>query len=305
MSDNEHSGNSGTQAVQDRDTAVRSPDWGPPPSSTGLGRSIGRHPFLLVLPAIILLAAGIAVGAKKHPTYSASATINVGKDNIITQATPGYVQAAEVLASTYSQVVQSQHISVPVARSLGESPVAVGNALTAVPVSSEPTFTITGTGKTPQAAITLTNAAVRQIVRYSNDAQTQQGSPSQLLGKYIAAQSRADRLASKAGSLQGQFRFRSNGVTSAQVTRAKVASQVAQLQANSYSAAYQSLLQNSPAPSLQVLNTATTATSDRKSNVEKYGVVGLAAGVVLGVSLAALAGGLDAQRRRRRMARLA
>lgn len=263
----------------------------------GLGSAIRRHPILAIFPVLVLLAAGVVAGMKKHPTYSASATINVGKANIITQATPGYVQAAEVLAGTYSEVVMSQHVSAPVARELGESQIAVSKALTAVPVSSEPTFTITGTGRSPQSAISLTNAAVSQIVKYSNGAQTQQGSPSQLLGQYVSAQSRADTLNSKAGSLQGRLSAGVGHVTHAQVTRAKVAGQVAQLQANAYGSAYQSLLQNGPAPSLEVLSTAMTATSNRNSNVEKYGIVGLAAGVVVGVSLAGLAGGIEARRR--------
>lgn len=64
-----------------------------------LASAVRRHPFLTVLPAVVLLAAGIVAGVKKHPTYSATATINVGKADINTQATPGYVQASEALSA--------------------------------------------------------------------------------------------------------------------------------------------------------------------------------------------------------------
>ncbi|MBV9801885.1 MAG: hypothetical protein JO130_01780, partial [Solirubrobacterales bacterium] len=127
MPDYDSTATYGNQALEDQDAAVRSPEWVPPqsagvppPTSTGLGRAIARHPFLVVLPAIFLLAAGIFAGTKKHPTYSASAMINVGRSDIITQATPGYVQAAQVLATSYSRVVMSEHVSLPVARQLGE-----------------------------------------------------------------------------------------------------------------------------------------------------------------------------------------
>ena len=69
-------------------------------------------------------------GAAKAPTYTATATINVGKSDIATQATPGYLTAAEALASSYSRLVaSSQNIAVPVAQGGREAratrPVAV------------------------------------------------------------------------------------------------------------------------------------------------------------------------------------
>ena len=104
-----------TQRAIERDN--HSPDFGRrnggPTGSPSLASSVRRHPFLVLLPTLLLLAAGIYVGNKKHPTYSATATINVGKSDINTQATPGYVTAAENLASTYSRVVESQHVVNP------------------------------------------------------------------------------------------------------------------------------------------------------------------------------------------------
>lgn len=309
MPEYDNNANSGNQAVEDREMTPRSPRFAPEPDNgqgtrrpppTGLGSAITRHPFLALLPAIFLLAAGIAVGAKKHPTYSASATINVGKSDIITQATPGYVQAAQVLASSYSRVVMSEHVSVPVARALGEPPSAVSAHLTAVPIPDEPTFTITGTSTTPQGAIAISNAAVNAIVKFANVSQTQQGSPSHLLARYTAAQNRADSLHSKSASLAGKLSSGVGGVTQAQVTKAQVASQVAALQAQADGNAYTTLAENGVAPVLDVFNPATSADSNRNSIIQKYAVVGLVAGLVLGLALAALVGGLEARRARRR-----
>ena len=265
-----------------------------------LGRSITSHPFLVILPAIVLLAAGIVAGTKKHPTYSASATINVGKSDIITQATPGYVQAAQVLASSYSRVAMSQHIWVPAAKAVGEPVSRVSNRIVASPVPGEPTFTITATGSSPQAAILLDNAAVNAVVRFANVSQTQQGSPPQLLRQYIRAQSRADSLHSKAASLAGKLNTGTGDVTQAQVTKVQVAAQVASLEAQAAASAYSTLKQNGVAPVLDVFAPATSATSNRTTNIEKYAVVGLVAGLVLGISLAALVGGLQARLEARR-----
>lgn len=308
MSEYDHSGNSGTQTVEDPQPTVRSPHFAPGPGDgagyrgatpVSLGRAIGRHPFLVILPMILLLAAGIVAGSKKKPTYSATAMINVGKSDIITQATPGYVQAAQVLASSYSRVAMSQHVAVPVARTLGEPVAYVSNHLTAVPINGEPTFSITGTGKSAGSAIRLTNAAVNAVVKFSNVAQTQQGSPSQLLSRYQRAKATADRLHTKAGILQGQIQAGLGG-SRAQVNRIQVAAQTADLQAQAYGSAYATLLQNGSAPVLDVFNPAMNATTNRTSNIEKYAVVGGVAGLVIGLALAAFVGGLQERRALRR-----
>jgi capsular polysaccharide biosynthesis protein len=308
----DHTANSGNQALEDRETRLRAPQSAHLPGNggvrrtqrVGLGSAIARHPFLVILPAIFLLAAGIIAGTKKHQTYSASATINVGKSDIITQATPGYVQAAQVLASSYSRVVMSQHVSLPVSHALGEPVGTVSSHLTAVPIPGEPTFTITATGSSQQQAIALANAAVNSIVKFANVSQTQQGSPSHLLARYTSAQNKADSLHSKSASLAGKLTTGVSGVTQAQVTKAQVASQVAALQAQAAGNAYTSLMENGVAPVLDVFNTATYATSNRTSNIEKYAVVGVVAGLVLGLALAALVGALEDRRDARRLSSL-
>jgi len=308
MSENDYRANSTNQALEDRDTAGH-PHWTAPPSSgvnvrppssISLGRAIARHPFLVILPAIFLLAAGIVAGTKKHPTYSASATINVGKSDIITQATPGYVQAAQVLATSYSRVAMSQHVWIPAAKALGVPVTAVSSRIVAVPVPDEPTFTITATGSSSQAAIALDNAAVNAVVKFANVSQTQQGSPSQLLSQYTHDQSLADSLHSKSASLAGKLSSGQGGVTQKQVTRTQVAAQVAALQAQAAGNAYSTFMENGVAPVLDVFAPAASATSNRTTNIEKYAVVGAVAGLVLGVALAALVGGLEARRDTRR-----
>lgn len=309
MSEYDYEANYGNQALEDREPMLgppRSPTAaatrsGPQRTSpTGLGSAIARHPFLVILPAIFLLAAGIVAGSKRHPIYSANAMINVGKSDIITQATPGYVQAAQVLAASYSRVVMSQHVSVPVARKLGEPLGTVSSDLTATPIPGEPTFTITATSSSAQGAVQLANAAVRAVVHFANVSQTQQGSPSQLLSQYVKAQATADRLHAKAGRLQGELSAGLGGATQTDVTNAQVAAQTADLQAQAYGNAYTTLLQNGSAPVLDVFDRATSAASNRRSNIEKYAVVGVVAGIVLGLALAALVGGIEARREARR-----
>jgi hypothetical protein len=269
-----------------------------------LATAVRRHPILTVVPAIVLLAVGIITGAKKPPTYSATATINVGKSDINTQATPGYVQASTVLASTYSRLVMSQHISVPAARSVHESAATVGDNLSSVPIPTQPTFTITATGTSPQAAVNLTNAAVSALQGFVNRSATQQGGTNQLLAKYKTASTRADQLQQTSRTLQRtlaaqlagltqtaptQTRVNQAPVTQAQVTQAQVGAAAASLQAEALGNQYLSLAQNGTAPTLDVLiNPTATTASNRTSNIEKYAVVGAVGGLIIGIALAAL-----------------
>jgi hypothetical protein len=260
----------------------------------------------VILPAVILLAVGVVLGSKKAPTYSATATINVGKADIATQATPGYVQASEALAASYSRLVTSQHVAVPAARAVGESPSSVASRISAVPIPNEPTFTITTTDSTPQSAVRLARATVSSIVNYAQQSQTNQGGPTQLLNRYHRLQTRADALQATADRLQGRLQVNTLGVTQAQVTKAKVAAQTISLQAQALSNQYLNLAQNGAAPSLDVLIDPTSpTTSDRTSNREKYGVVGAVAGLVIGVALAGLVASIGTFRMRRRRARVA
>ena len=72
--------------------------------------------MLALLPVVILAAAGITLGLRRQPTYTASTVINVGAPDIASQATPGYVEAEQTLASAYSREVTSQFVYKPVAK---------------------------------------------------------------------------------------------------------------------------------------------------------------------------------------------
>ena len=71
--------------------------------------------------------------------------------------------------------------------------------------------------------------------------------------------------------------------------KAEAAVQVAQLQQSIQGTQYENLLATrNNTPSLSVFQSATSATNNRKSNLELYVVGGIIAGLVLGAALATL-----------------
>jgi hypothetical protein len=283
------------------------------PQSVTLAGAARRHWFLTLLPVVLLAAAGIFVGHAKKPTYSATATVNVGKSDINTQATPGYLVAAEALASSYSRLVQSQHVSVPAGQKVGLSSATAGSHLTAVPISNEPTFTITATGTSPAQASALANAAISALQGYVARTATQGGGTAQLLSSYRKAQSKAFGLQAKLRKLEAHAAPlnpstttvtsttpNTNTVGQTRITAAKVAAQTAQLQAQALSGQYLNLAQSGVAPTLDVLVAPTgETTTNRTTNMEKFGIVGAVGGLVIGLAFAALAGAVDLRRARR------
>jgi capsular polysaccharide biosynthesis protein len=289
------------------------PVYREPPRFT-LAAAARRHWFLTLLPVALLAAAGVFAGHAKKPTYSATATINVGKSDINTQATPGYLVAAEALASSYSRLVQSQHIAIPAAKKVGETPAEAGKGLTAVPISNQPTFTITATAASSAKATALANAAISALQRFVARTATQGGGTAQLLAEYRKASSKAFSLQSQLHKLEAHAAPldtstvtvttpTTNTVSQAQITAAKVAAQTAQLEAQALSGQYLNLAQGGVAPTLDVLIAPTgETTTNRKTNMERFGIVGAVGGLVIGLAFASLAGAVDVRRARRAIA---
>jgi capsular polysaccharide biosynthesis protein len=270
-----------------------------PPSrrrGVGLATALRRYPVLALLPVVVLAAAGITLGLRRPPTYTASSTINVGAPDINSQATPGYAEAEQTLASAYSREVTSQYIYKPVASQMHLSQTQVASRVSSSAVPSSPTFTINATGPTQQSAIALAGAATSALQHYINVINQGENASTSLLNRYRQAEHQADYLSAVSGRLSGQNTVNPASVSPTRLRNAKVAAQVAQLQANALANQYTNSSTMSRGAIIQVLNPASSATSDRHSIAERYGIVGTAAGAILGAALALLVANL---RRRR------
>jgi uncharacterized protein involved in exopolysaccharide biosynthesis len=276
----------------------------PAPSRTGTGAvtpftlvsAIKRYPLLVLLPIVAFVAVGATIGLRRAPIYTAATQVNVGSPDVTSQATPGYVQAAEALASAYSREVTSVFVYKPVAAKLHTTSAAISGRLSSSAVPNSPTFYVNATGSSAASAIALAGQATSALQAKINSLNANETASPQLLNRYKALQGQANDLFSQAGRLQ-------HSTTPGSDTKAralKVKAQVAQLQAQTLAQQYTSLSTNGHGTFIQVLNPAATAASDRNSVTERYALVGLAAGLLMGLALAYLAGALRYRRELRR-----
>lgn len=288
------------------------------PARVTLASAMRRYPVVVLLPIVALVAAGIAIGQGRKPTYTASTQLQVGSFDIASQATPGYVQAEVTLATAYSREVESQLVYRPAARRLRLSPQSVAARLSSSAVPSNPNFTINATGPSPRDAIRLAGAATDALHNAVNVVNQGEMASTQLLNRYRNAQREANRLAVRSATLQraagtttttATAPTTTGGATAATSTplttspaiqRAQLDQQVAQLQAQTLANLY-TQASNTPRSGaiIQVLIPASSASSDRRSITERYGVIGALAGAIVGAMLALLVAKLRSRRGRR------
>ena len=265
-----------------------------------LTTALRQYPLVILMPVIILVAAGITLGLRRQPVYSASTQLNVGVTDANSQATPGFSEAAQQLASSYSRQAVSHLTAARVAQTIGSTAQTVLSKLSAPTVPDSPTFYIDATGASSDQAVRLSNATARAL-QVAVDVQKQRTGAVVALAQYTRLQKRADTLDLMASQLKAQRQTNPAVVTAASVDAAELSAQVATLQAQAQSERYTSAYNLSTDTNLEILNPARGASSDRKTYLERYGIVGLVAGLVTGVMFAFLVA-LVRQRSRSRSA---
>jgi capsular polysaccharide biosynthesis protein len=270
-------------------------------------QALRRYPMLVLLPLVLLAAAGVTYGMKRPPMYTASSEINVGVPNSDSEATPGYALAAEQLASSYSREATSQVVAGRAGRALGLSASETAQRLSSSAVPNSPTFYVNATGPTQSDAIRLANGA-SDVLRTAVNSGLQSQSAGVLLVRYSQLQSEANTLSSLAGKLQSKYNLQPSSsltatspvtpdatttttsatttITAAQVSAAKLRAQTAQLKAETAAQRYTTASAGGPSANLVVLFSARTATDDRMTVTERFGIVGAFAGLVIGIALA-------------------
>lgn len=276
-------------AVED----ITAPDY-PPREQPQFGRmpvlqSLRRHLVLALLPVVLLIGAGVAIGLARTPEYESEARLNVGGLTLTQQSIEGYTSAVQQLAVAYSRTIDANGVVEPVSAETGVPPGEVVDRVSATPIPGSPVIRVIATGEDSGETIRLADAAADALVAYAvelNSGETQSG---RLLVRFRAA-SRDFRRAS-ATLDRARRRKRDTRAIETRVDIARLRMQVAGV-----------LYQNSQAGQattglVQKLAPAARANSDRDEMLRTLVAGGAVGGLLIGIGLAVWRGSAVARRR--------
>lgn len=249
--------------------------------------SMLRHPFLTVLPVLLLVGGAIALGLTRDPTYTAEARINVGRVDVPAYTLQGVTIGNATLAASYALAIEAEEVVEDSAREAGISPDEARDQLSASHVPRSTLIQIDAEGVSEDQAEDLANGAARALIDYVSDLYTDQQERGSL-ERYREAQLDASRLRRRLRSLQSQFPESARVVENA---RLDFLSALLRVQAQG-ARAVEGMAGGTAAPTaqnlLQLTVPASTAASDESSYLKRLGLIGLAAGLVLGIAIALL-----------------
>ena len=262
--------------------------------------ALSRGKWLVLALAVLLAAGGVAVGLKRKPVWTASATLQVGRANPNSPGFYGFVQSATDLATTFSREVDADGVLARIQRATGLAPTEAVRRISASPIPDGAAFQVFATGPSGPAAIRLANVAAGATVSYLGSTSFIGGDAGAIYGQYRAeslqlaqAQAQVQRLKNNAGP---------NNPTNQALVKAEAQASSLQARTGALSAAYTQAIESGPTVSSLVspLSRALTASSDRKHKIELFGIAGLVAGLLIGGAAAILREQRGGSLRRRR-----
>jgi len=278
-------------------SATREETWRDqqPVVDPGLGSKLKRFWWIPVLLAIVLGACGGYLALRRKPIYTATTKLTVGSVDYRTQSVPGFALAAQTLAASYALTTRSSAVLAPLARLEHTTEADIASHISATAVPNSTIFTISASSPTKTGAIRLATDATKQTQRTVASLNTTSVDAASALRTFHRYALRVAVAQQRLGALRAQ-----KGVSTTALANAQAASAEAQALAAAYSTEYQTVITgNSPqseARTITVIQPAVTASSDKRTYLERYVALGLAAGLVLGVLIALI---IPDRRRRR------
>ncbi len=257
-----------------------------PLEQVGVLEAMRWHWQLVLIPVVLLVGIGLALGLLRAPTYTATANLSVDFGAQNPSSLSGSVTAAQALADSYARAVFATPVVGQVAHKTGSPANEVADHVSASPIPDSTVVKVSGDAGSEEAAIELANASATALTRYVGTLNgTRKGSTPVLIQFRQAESLYQDRLAHQ-GELATQVDANPSDQTAArELKRARVKTQVALLKKNSVGELYGASQQAYVAP-LSFLSAATSASSDKLSRLQLLGFIGLVAGLAIGAALA-------------------
>jgi hypothetical protein len=274
------------------------------PQRAGIFEALRRFWFVVLIAIVLFTGLGLAYASTRTPEYTASSRLIVGGLSLSTPgAQAGFATAVQGLSEAYSRAVGADKVLAPVAKRFGTTPDVIRGAVNGTPLPNSPVFTISAASSDGGRAVQLANATTSALLRYLDQLYGDNPALARLRRAYRKAVADA---ATKRALASDRKQANEDSDTSASRRRyvaARAASDEAQLKVDTLAEQYRGAASSNVGSStvVQVLSRASAATSDKRSNQQKYGAAGLIAGIVVGLG-AALALANRSRRRSNRRA---
>lgn len=244
--------------------------------------ALARHKLLITLCALLCAALGLGLGLLRSPTYTGSASLQVGQVNPNSPGFVGYTQSASSLAEVFSRAIYAEPVLKQVEAKTGVPASVAAGRLSAEPIALSPVFRVIATGPSAAGAENLANAASEAVVTYVGKSNSANPQSALLLGQAHAAALDLRKAEAKVNHIAGSGEGNR--------LEAEAARNVAQLRLEAISKSYvETVATQAPRKGLvSLVAGATSAESDRHSKAQLYALVGLLLGLLAGGCLALL-----------------
>jgi capsular polysaccharide biosynthesis protein len=274
-------------------------EWVPPSGhDVGVPRvellwAVRRHWITALLPILVLGGMATAYGLNREPEYTATTRLVVGRVDAgtPTSALAGFTAATQALAETYSRMATGDAITRSVAARLDGSANTVKRNVRAAPVPNTPVFRVTGTGSTPEAAVRYSVLASEALTRRVRRQARSSPRGARLFRRYRAAALDKSIASERLDELEAAL------ADPADITRARASLETASLRAEALRRSFVESTQNQTGTAEpQIVDRASSATSDRNSFLQLILFVAIASGALVGIGLAFARANRDARR---------
>lgn len=247
--------------------------------------AISRHKWVVGVCAVLLALIGTGYGLSRHRTYTTSATLQVGQVNPNSPGFFGYVQSAASLATAFSRAIDAEPVLDAVQRKLKVTPSQAIARLSAEPIPTSPAFRVIATGPTELAAVQLANVAARAVIAYEGQSSSTNPQAESLLHEYREASLDLRRAVANVAHDSRE----KHGYTST-LAAAEAEKNAAAVKLRAIGVAYtNAIASRGPSSGLvSLVAGAAGASNDHSAKTEKFGLVGLLAGIVIGCVVAIL-----------------
>ena len=262
------------------------PAAAPPADTTrqfrGPLESAFRHRWLAIAPILVLVALGTVIGLVRQPDYDAEARISVGRVDAPVYTLDEVLIANATLARNYARLVGAEPVVDPAAQAVSIDADDARDRVNGSPLPGSSLISVEATGDSEDEAVALANATAAALIKYVEQLQRQQESGS-LLNSFREAARRFDAARRRLQRLQRQ------GASTAAIDRARVEFFTQQARTEAVRLQYRNNEGGIPPEGLlQLALPAADADSDRWSVLQQLMLIGLGAGLVVGLGLALL-----------------